>query len=104
MRFKADIHPDLDQRPSLKILGEIIIELKTGRQKTQHAHQTMCYLMTQFGLGAVDHLGFVLYSDKGSLKSFLIRAVEPDLKYFLDMVLHRNSYMLNPRFFLEFRR
>lgn len=104
IRFTAEIYPDLHETPERRHVGEVIIELKTGKKKREHCHQTMCYLMTQFGLGAFANLGFVLYSDKDNLSSFLVKAVEPDLKYFLDIVLHRNRYMLNPKFFFDFQR
>jgi hypothetical protein len=104
VRFRADIYPDVDNEPEKKHQGEIIIELKTGKQDNKHTHQTMCYLMTQFGLKMLNHFGFVLYSDKGNLKSFLLKVVEPNLKYFLDMVLHRNFYILNQKFYVEYQR
>lgn len=104
IRFTAEIFPDVHGAPEVKHPGEVIIELKTGKKKKEHCHQTMCYLMTQFGLKAFENIGFVLYSDKDNLSSFLVKAVEPDLKYFLDIVLHRNRYMLNQKFYCEYQR
>ena len=104
VRFTADIYPDVVNAPEKKVEGGLIVELKTGRQSPKHAHQTMCYLMTQFGLHLSGNYGFVLYSDKGDLSTFLLKVVEPDGKYFLDLVRHRNSYILNPKFFVEYQK
>lgn len=103
IRFKADLYPNFVEFPNNFDKGEVIIELKTGKQKDKDSHQAMCYLMTHFGLNAFKNFGFVLYTDKDDLKSFLVRAVEPDLRYFLEMILHRNYYMLNSKFFLEYK-
>ena len=103
VRFEADIYPDITNKPNEKFKREVIIELKTGRKKEEHMHQTMCYLMTHYGLNAFENYGFVLYSDKDKLNSFLFRAVEPNLKYFCDIVLHRNFYMLNNKFYEEYK-
>lgn len=104
IRFAAELFPDVEAEPERSRAGQVIVELKTGRKKRADEHQAMCYLMAQFGMQAFEHLGFVLYSDKDDLSKFLVKAVEPSAKYFLDVVLHRNSYVLNPKFFYELER
>ena len=93
--FQVDFYPDVDNHPNHKEPKEIIIELKTGLKKIQHSHQTMSYLMIQFGEKVFDNIGLVLYSESGEKNSYLIDVIEPDPKYFLEMVLHRNFYMLD---------
>jgi hypothetical protein len=102
VRFKAYVYPNFNSQPELKFEKNVIIELKTGKKKKEHMDQTMCYLMTHYGINAVDNYGFVIYSDKANLKSFVVKPVEPDLKYFCDIVLHRNFYILNPKFYFEY--
>lgn len=100
--FIADFYPENDTRPELKETREVVLELKTGYPQVKHEHQTLCYMMVNFGVNIFGNIGFVLYSNMNVNNEYNIKVVEPGVRDFMQMVLHRNLYVLNPKFYEQY--
>ena len=102
--FEADFYPDVVNAPEHMERQEVIVELKTGWPQVKHEHQVLCYMMLSFGVKLFGNVGFVLYSNFNDKKEYTLRVIEPGLRDFMQMVSHRNGYLLDPQFYQEYAR
>lgn len=97
--FEADYYPDINVLPNYKESKEVMIELKTGFARSPDQHQLMCYLMVYFGYKALKNFGVLLYTRGEKKEEYLVVIVRPTPKYFQNIILHRNQYILDQKIY-----